>query len=179
MLHPFSLGGVMKREEIVGLVEFNAWANRRVLGAIATLTPEQFTKELGSSFSSVKDTLMHVFGVEWVWLERLQGRSPSAIPDVKEFAEMPKLAARYEEHEGNFLGYVRDVTQGELEEVVDYKTLSFGPGRNSRWQIIQHVVNHGTYHRGQVVAMLRQLGAKGVGTDLITFYRERDAAAGA
>ena len=169
----------MKKEEIAGLVEFNAWANRRVLGAVGALTPEQFIKELGSSFSSVKDTLMHMFGVEWVWLERLHGRAPSAIPDVEEFAEMAKLTARYEEHENEFLNYVRDISQGELDEVMEYKTLSFGPGRNSRWQMIQHVVNHGTYHRGQVVAMLRQLGAKGVGTDLISFYRERNAAAGA
>jgi len=55
--------------------------------------------------------------------------------------------------------------------------LSFGPARDPRWQIMQHVVNHGTYHRGQVIAMLRQLGAKGVATDLIAFYRERKAAA--
>ena len=169
----------MKKEEIVALVEFNAWANRRILGVVAALTPEQFTKALGSSFSSVKDTLMHIFGVEWVWLERLQGRSPAAIPDVREFAEMPKLAARYEEHEANLLRYVSHISQAELEEVMEYKTLSFGPGKNSRWQMIQHVVNHGTYHRGQVVALLRQLGAKGVGSDLITYYRERNIAAGA
>jgi uncharacterized damage-inducible protein DinB len=169
----------MKREEIVALVEFNAWANRRILGVVAALTPEQFTKELGSSFSSVKGTLIHIFGVEWVWLERLQGRSPAAIPDVKEFVELPKLAARYEEHEANLLRYVCNISQAELEEVMEYKTLSFGPGKNPRWQMIHHVVNHGTYHRGQVVALLRQLGAKGVGTDLITYYRERSIAAGA
>lgn len=168
----------MKKEEIVALVEFNAWANRRILGAVAGLSPEQFTKELGSSFTSVKDTLMHVFGVEWVWLERLQGRSPSAIPDVKEFANLEKLAARYEAHEANFLGYIRGISQTELDEEMEYKTLSFGPGKNVRWQMIQHVVNHGSYHRGQVVTMLRQVGAPGVGTDLITFYRERNAKAG-
>jgi uncharacterized damage-inducible protein DinB len=166
----------MRVEEVVGLVEFNAWANRRVLGAVAALTQEQFTKELGSSFASVKDTLMHIFGVEWVWLERLQGRSPSGIPDAKEYGEVSRLAARYGEHEANFLQYVRHISQAELDEMMEYKTLSFGPGKNTRWEMIQHVVNHGTYHRGQVVAMLRQLGAKGVGTDLITFYRERNAA---
>lgn len=169
----------MKQEEIVGLVEFNAWANRRILGAVSALTPEQLTRELGSSFSSVRDTLMHIFGVEWLWLERLRGRSPAAIPDAQEFAEMPTLLARYGEHVAQFLSYVQSTKQAELDEVVEYKTLSFGPGRNTRWQIIQHVVNHGSYHRGQVVAMLRQLGAKGVGTDLITFYREKNAAAGA
>lgn len=167
----------MKTNEIVALVEFNAWANRRVLEAVGMLTPEQLAKELGSSFSSVRDTLIHIFGVEWVWLERLQRRSPSAIPAASEFGEIDKLSAGYAKHEEVFLRYIRGMTQPELDEAVDYKTLSSGPGKNSRWQMIQHVVNHGTYHRGQVVTMLRQLGAPGVGTDLILFYREKNAAA--
>jgi uncharacterized damage-inducible protein DinB len=127
----------------------------------------------------VSETLLHIFGVEWLWLERLQGRSPSALPDTKELADTSKLLARYEEHEANLLKYVRAIGQEQLDEVLEYKTLSFGPGRNPRWQIMQHVVNHGTYHRGQVITMLRQLGANGVGTDLISFYREKGAAAGA
>jgi len=169
----------MKPEEIVTLYEFNAWANRRVMSAAETLTAEQFTKELGSSFGSVRDTLAHIFGVEWVWLERLQGRSPSGIPDAKEFSDVELLRSRWTEQEARLLAYARKITQDELDEVMAYKTLSFGPSRNARWQMLQHVVNHGTYHRGQVVSMLRQLGAKGVGTDLITFYREKNAAAGA
>ena len=169
----------MKPEEIVALYEFNAWANQRVLKAAEVLTTEQFTKELGSSFSSVRDTLAHIFGVEWVWLERLQGRSPSGIPDAKEFSEAGLLKTRWADQEARMLAYARKLTQEELDKVMTYKTLSFGPGRNPRWQMMQHVVNHGTYHRGQVVTMLRQLGAKGVGTDLITFYREKNAAAGA
>ena len=62
-------------------------------------------------------------------------------------------------------------------KMMDYKTMSFGPSRSPRWQMMQHVVNHCTYHRGQVTTMLRQLGAKGITTDLIFFYRERSAAA--
>ena len=78
----------MKPEEMVALYEYNAWADRRALQAASTLTREQFTKQLGSSFSSVRDTLSHIYGVEWLWLERFQGRSPSAIPDDAEFAEV-------------------------------------------------------------------------------------------
>ena len=169
----------MKKEEIVAVVEFNAWANRRVVTAVEALTAEQFTRELGSSFSSVRDTLAHILGVEWVWLERLQGRSPAAIPAAKEYVDIGTIRDRWAELEERTQKYMHGVTQPELDETVEYKTLSFGMGKNSRWQMIHHVVNHGTYHRGQVVAMLRQLGAKGVGTDLITFYREKDAAAGA
>ncbi len=167
----------MKPVEMRDLFAFNAWANHRVLTAVEALTAEQFTKPMGSSFDSVRDTLAHICGVEWVWLERLQGRSPSAIPEAKEYGDFATLRARWTETEKRWLEYVSRLDQAELDEEVDYKTLSYGASRDPRWLMMQHVVNHGTYHRGQVVTMLRQLGAKGASTDLITFYRERKAAA--
>lgn len=163
--------------EMRELFAFNSWANHRILGATDALTAEQFTKELGSSFSSVRDTLTHIWGVEWIWLERLHGRSPSSFPNAKDFPDLASLWPRWAEIEKNWIEYVERLGENELKEEVDYKTMSFGPARTSRWQIMQHVVNHGTYHRGQVTTMLRQLGAKGVGTDLIFFYRERQAEA--
>lgn len=166
----------MKPEELVSLTEFNVWANHRVLDAVEALTPEQFTRELGSSYSSVRDTLAHILGVEWVWLERLQRRSPLTIPPAKDFTGFALLKTKWAEVERNFHEYMEELTKAELDEEVEYQTLSFGPGKSTRWQMIQHVVNHGTYHRGQVITMLRQLGAKGVGTDLITYYREKSGA---
>jgi len=159
------------------LFAFNAWANRRILGAADALTADQFTKALGSSFSSVRDTLVHIWAVEWVWLERLQGRSPSSFPDAKEIRDLASLRPRWAELEKSWLEHVSRLDQSELDEEIEYKTLSFGASRDFRWQMMQHVVNHGSYHRGQVTTLLRQLGAKGVSTDLITFYRERKAAA--
>jgi uncharacterized damage-inducible protein DinB len=167
----------MKPEEMRELLAFNVWANHRILGAVEALTAEQFTKELGSSFGSVRDTMVHIWAVEWVWLERLQGRSPAAFPNAKDFAELATLRPRWAEVEKNWLEYVSRLNEVELEEEVDYKTISFGPARSPRWQILQHTVNHGSYHRGQVTTMLRQLGAKSAGTDLILYYRERQAAA--
>jgi uncharacterized damage-inducible protein DinB len=176
-LHFFGGEEAMTSSEMRELVAFNAWANHRILGAAEALTAEQFTKELGSSFSSVRDTLVHIWAVEWVWLERLQGRSPSSFPNAKDFPDLASLRPRWEEVENNWLKYLSRLDESELQEEVDYKTMSFGPARNPRWQIMQHAVNHGSYHRGQVATMLRQLGTKGVGTDLILFYRERMAAA--
>ena len=62
----------MKPVEMRELFAFNAWANRKIIGAAEALTTEQFTKSMGSSFDSVRDTLVHIWAVEWVWLERLQ-----------------------------------------------------------------------------------------------------------
>lgn len=167
----------MKPAEMRELFAFNAWANHRIIGAVEALTPEQFTKPMQSSFSSARDTLVHIWSVEWIWLERLQGRSPAGFPNANEFPDLASMRSRWAEIEKHWLEYVSRLDESELEEEVDYKTMSYGPSRDPRWQILQHVVNHGTYHRGQVTTMLRQLGAKGATIDLIFFYRERKAAA--
>jgi uncharacterized damage-inducible protein DinB len=169
----------MTPEEIRVLYDYNAWANHRALEAASALTAEQFTKPLGSSFSSVRDTLAHIYGAEWVWLERFQGRSPSSLPDATQFADVASLRERWTEHETRLLSFVRGLTQQDLDRVMEYKTLKFGVYRNALWQSMQHLANHGTYHRGQVTTMLRQLGAQPILTDLMHFYREHAAAAGA
>src|SRR5262249_15664504 len=166
----------MSPTEIQLLYDYNAWANRRSLAAAETLTLEQFTKPLGSSFSSVRDTLAHIYGAEWVWLERFQGRSPSALPDVTQFQDLVSLRGRWFEHEVRLLAFVRGVTQSDLDCEMEYKTLKFGVYRNPLWQSMQHLINHGTYHRGQVTIMLRQLGAQPILTDLMHFYRDRSLA---
>ena len=83
------------------------------------------------------------------------------------------------ELETRLLSFVNGLTQTDLDRVIEYKTLKFGAYRNPLRESMQHVVNHGTYHRGQVTTLLRQLGAQPVLTDLMHFYRERATAAGA
>jgi uncharacterized damage-inducible protein DinB len=169
----------MTPEEIGLLYDFNAWANHRSMEAASALTPEQFIKPLGSSFSSVRDTLGHICSGEWVWLERFEGRSPSSMPDHSVFADVASLRAHWDELEKRSMKFVRGLTQEDLDRVLEYKTMKFGVYRNPLWQSLQHVVNHGTYHRGQVTTMLRQHGAQPILTDLMHFYRERAVAAGA
>jgi uncharacterized damage-inducible protein DinB len=169
----------MSPYEICLLYEYNAWANRRVLDAASALTQEQFTKALGSSFSSVRDTLTHIQGAEWIWLERFQGRSPSALPQAAQITEVETLRKVWGEDGQRLLNYVQGLTQEDLDSVIEYKTLKFGVYRNPRWQSLQHLVNHGTYHRGQVTTLLRQIGATPVLMDLMHFYRERAMTANA
>ena len=168
----------MSPQEIQLLFDYNSWANHRTLGAAEKLTPEQFTQPMGSSFTSVRDTLAHIYGAESVWLERFHGRSPSALPDVTQFSDVASLREPWLEHEERLLIFVRALTQSDLDRVMEYKTLRFGVYQNPLWQSMQHVVNHGTYHRGQVTTMLRQLGAQPILTDLMHFYRERAVATG-
>jgi uncharacterized damage-inducible protein DinB len=169
----------MTPEEMRVLYDYNAWANHRELDAASALTPEQFLKPMHSSFSSIRDTLAHICGAEWIWLERFQGRSPSSLPDTAQFRDVADLRAHWDELEGRLLTFVRGLTQADLDRVLEYNTLKFGMYSNPLWQSMQHVVNHGTYHRGQITTMLRQLGAQPNLTDLMHFYRERAVAAGA
>ena len=163
----------MSPEEIRPLYEYNAWANQRSLAAAQKLTVEQFTKPMGSSFSSIRDTLAHIYGAEWIWLERFQGRSPSALPNMSQFPDVQTLREAWLVHEERLLAFVAGLTQADLDRTMEYKTLKFGVYSNPLWQSMLHVVNHGTYHRGQVTTLLRQLGAQPVLLDLMHFYRER------
>jgi uncharacterized damage-inducible protein DinB len=169
----------MSPDDIRFLYDYNGWANRRSLDSAAALTAEQFTKPLGSSFSSVRDTLAHIWGCEWLWLERFQGRSPASLPDVAQFQEVSALRSRWQEDQARLNKFVAGVTQNDLNNPHEYRTLNFGQYKNPLWLSMQHLVNHGTYHRGQITTMLRQLGAKPLSTDVIHFYRERGAAANA
>jgi len=169
----------MTPQEMRVLYDYNAWANHRSLEAASALPAEKFVQPMGSSFGSVRDTLAHIWGAEWIWLERFQGRSPSSLPDTTQFADMPSLRKSWDELETRLLGFVRGLTQSDLDRVFEYKTLKFGAYSNPLWESMQHLVNHGSYHRGQVTTLLRQLGAQPIATDLMHFYRERATAAGA
>jgi uncharacterized damage-inducible protein DinB len=166
----------MSPEEIRQLYNYNAWANQRALSGAEKLSAEQFIKPLGSSFSSVRDTLAHICGAEWVWLERFQGRSPSALPYTGEFQDVRSLRQHWLQQQERLLNFVGGLKQADLDRELQYKTLKFGIYRNPLWQSMLHVVNHGTYHRGQVTTLLRQLGAEPLLMDLMHFYRERSLA---
>ena len=169
----------MNLEEMRLLYEYNAWANRRLLEACSALTAEQFTRDLRSSFPSVRDTLAHILGGEWLWHERFQGRFPTALPAPSDFPTLHDIRTRWIPVESDLLKFVSGLTQNDLERVYPFRTTEGELFPSPLWQALQHLVNHGSYHRGQVTAFLRQLGAKAVSLDLIRFYRERGAAAGA
>lgn len=169
----------MTPEEMRTLYKYNSWANGRSLEGAAALSSEQFVRPLGSSFSSVRDTLVHIYSAEWIWLERFQSQVATAHIESERFSQIGDLRAAWREHETKLLTFVNRLRQEDLDGIHEYVTISFGKGRNPLWQSMQHVVNHGTYHRGQVAGMLRQLGAMAKSTDLIAFYRERETAANA
>jgi uncharacterized damage-inducible protein DinB len=161
--------------ELLELLEYHRWATNLTVGAARALTPEQFTRDLGSSFTSVRDTLVHVFTADRAWLGRLEGQAPPRAV-AADFATLDSLLEVWEPVLTRWPSVVESLGDaGRLGtgRLIEYKSFAGEPFTNSLGQIVRHVVNHGTYHRGQVATMLRQLGAQAVSSDLIYFYRER------
>ena len=169
----------MNIDDVRLLYDFNAWANHRTIEACATLAPEQFTRDLASSFRSVRDTLAHIYGAEWIWLERWHGRTPSALRSAADFPDLESVRRRIVEIDRNLVDFAASLNADDLHRVVQFKTLAGAANAQPLWQMLQHVANHSTYHRGQVTTLLRQLGAKAISTDLLAFYRERATQTGA
>jgi uncharacterized damage-inducible protein DinB len=168
----------MTPDDIRLLYEFNAWANHRILDACAPLSASQFTQHIEASFPSVRDTVVHICAAEWIWLERWKGRSPvKAEWDAfaKDFTGLQSIRDYRADLEAKQMEFVAGITPESLAQGHSFRTLDGTPYTQPLWQMMQHVVNHSSYHRGQVTMMLRQLDAKPIGTDLIAFYRERAA----
>lgn len=162
--------------EIRVLYEYDHWANRRIRGACSALSEEERQRDLGSSFPSVLATLQHILAAEWIWLERWNGRSPSGAPADWASDDWEALERRWSELEAAQHRFVIGLTDDDLERVLAYRNTRGDPFAAPLSELLRHVVNHSTYHRGQVATMLRQLGASVPATDLVLFQRERPRA---
>jgi uncharacterized damage-inducible protein DinB len=167
----------MQKDDLQRLVDYTVWANHRVVRAAATLTVDEFKRDLGSSHGGVRGTLAHMVGTEWIWLERFKGISPDRGPDEAEFPDILAVKERWGVIEAHRADWLASLREDQVSAVIAYKNLKGEPNAVPLWQIVQHMTNHATYHRGQVITLLRQLGARAVGTDMVTWDRERAAGA--
>ena len=170
----------MTPEEMRTLYDYNAWANHRSLDAAATFDERTVHKTDGIEFFvGAGYAGAHLRGGMDL-AGAVSGALASVACQIFWNARMwTSLRAKWAEQEARLLTFVGKLTQEDLNRVMEYKTLKFGVYKNPLWQSMQHVVNHGTYHRGQVTTLLRQLGAQPILTDLMHYYRERATAASA
>lgn len=157
------------------LYEFNYWARDHQLGVCAALSEEQFRRPLGNSFSTVRDTLAHLLWVEWLYLERFQGRSPRALPGPEELPTLAALEERWREVERGLRDYLARLNAQRLASPLSYTNIKGQALSYPLWRILFHLVNHQSYHRGQVTTLLRQLGAQPVAVDYFVFLQAREA----
>jgi uncharacterized damage-inducible protein DinB len=164
-------------EQIQELYEYNRWANQRLLDATAALSSAELTRDLKSSFPSVRDTLAHILSAEWIWLMRWKGDSPVGAPASWDLSSHDLLRAQWASVEAELTAFVATLTPAALDAVIAYRNTKGEPFAQPLSELLRHVVNHSTYHRGQITTMLRQLGKDSVATDLVLFYRQRAALA--
>jgi uncharacterized damage-inducible protein DinB len=157
------------------LYRYNDWANDRVFEAVSSLTPEEFGRDLGSSHRSVCDTLTHIVWAEWIWLQRWKGTSPQSVLRATEFSLPDALRARWLQLATEQRAFFEAVTAERLLEVVRYVNLQGQTWQYMLWRQMYQVVNHSSYHRGQITTMLRQLGARPVPTDFLVFHDELES----
>ena len=169
----------MARDNIQLLYEYDRWANNRVLLAASTLSAEKFTRDLGGSFRSVRDTLTHIIGSEWTWLRCWKEPSPSSafitdlwtqhdalfIPNA--FPDLSAVQLKWAEVEREQVEFINRATNESLGRM-----LPVGATQIRLAHLMQHLANHSTYHRGQVALMMRQLAAEPGATDFAMFLME-------
>ncbi len=162
----------MTSDDLRLLIDYNYWARDRMLDAVAELTPEQFMQPLGSSFSSVRDTLAHICDAERIWIGRLKGEQPQGFQKPERFPDVAAASNEWSELEHEMCAELVRFGPEGAERAIKYHDLRGNAQSDPLWQMLQHVVNHGTYHRGQITTMLRQFGAAPPQSmDLIAFYR--------
>jgi len=161
------------KQGMVRLFEYCEWANHRFLDAVAPLDAESFRRDLKGSHGGIRGTLVHSYGAERVWHERFQGVPTASLPTEESVADLPALRERWAALEAERRNWLASLAADAGERGIHYKNLKGEAFSSALWPLVQHVMNHGSYHRGQVAVFLRQLGAKPPATDLVAFDRER------
>jgi uncharacterized damage-inducible protein DinB len=159
-------------ELVRGLYAYHWWANRRLFGAAERLGEEAAAREVGGQFSfpTVRRMLAHIYGADWIWLERWKGASPPALPGG-EIGSLAALRERWDALEGEQRAFIEALAPEDLDRVVHYRQIDGRPFYSPFWQMVQHVANHATHHRSEVATMLTMLGEAPPPTDLILYHR--------
>ena len=152
--------------------QYNLWANRLVIEAMLTLPTRSLNIEIESSFPTIKETALHMWSAEYIWLERLkQNPEPLWVQGI--FIGLAKeMCNNWQRTSAELLTYIEGLDDTSLNAICAYSDRQGHTHTTPVWQVLHHVFNHCTYHRGQLITMLRQAGATAIpGTDFIGFVR--------
>jgi len=164
----------MTTTELRRLFAYHRWANQRMLVTCARLTAEEAEARIESSFPSVLSTLVHMLSADWIWLQRWNGRSPTGWLEAEKLTSLPAVLKRWESFELEQQSYVEGRCDGDLAAEVHFRLLNGDSHTYPLAEIMRHVVNHASYHRGQVTTMLRQLDQIPLPSDYLLFLRENN-----
>jgi uncharacterized damage-inducible protein DinB len=168
----------MNRSDLKHLFDYTEWANGLALSAAAELSAENLRRDFNISHGSIFGTLLHMAGAEWIWLERWHGRSPAlaeawTLWTTESCADLAGLNERWRDVIDRRAHFLSEVDEARLAAEMPFKLLSGDASSLPLVDQMQHVANHATLHRGQVVGLIRQLGLAPPSTDLL-FYLRRE-----
>jgi uncharacterized damage-inducible protein DinB len=153
------------------LVDYNYAAHRKVWTCIEALTDEQFVRDYEYSVGSVRNQVVHTMSAERLWLYRLQGESLGML-NYEEFPTRALVRSQWDNIERDIRSYADSLTNTQLGETIAYRGLKSDSFTNMRWEMLVQLVNHGTDHRAQILALLYQLGAPTVAQDWMFYLRD-------
>ena len=160
-------------ELIQTLYHYSAWANQKILDTAAKASAEQFLAEVGVSYSSLRDTLVHVMSSQWMWLMRWTGTSPRSRLEPAEYPDLASVRARWGEIEADSQQFLAELTPARLGGVVNYLTTEGEPRSYPLWQLMLQQVNHATQHRSEAAVMLTQFGHSPGDLDFVIYLRQQ------
>ncbi|HLH00761.1 MAG TPA: DinB family protein [Bryobacteraceae bacterium] len=151
-------------------LDYTAWASGQLLDAARQLSAEELNRDFHTADKSVLGTLVHVFGADRVWLERIHGTARTKLTDPEDY-DLAKLQRVWPELHQSWREWAARLTDAQIAANISYRDMAGNPHQSPLWQIILHVVNHGTHHRGAVSGFLRSMGHTPPRLDLIAYYR--------
>lgn len=161
------------KELLLSYAAFNAWANDQLLQTIAATTPAQQEQELVSSFPTIRRTVLHLLDSNSIWWQRIQLQEKIIRPSDAFEGDFAALAKALRAVDNQWLEYVQRAQEHLFTHEFLYYDLKRQPQKSQVAQVLLHLFNHGTYHRGQLVTMLRQVGVEKIpGTDFILWSRK-------
>ena len=163
----------MTLKEMMSLFQYDRWATERTIESLSSLSEDDYTKDLKSSFGGIHGTLVHVYWADCLWLARWKGNPSWPPTNVDRVPTLDALSGRWREYREDLHVYLAGLSDSILSNPLTYRDTQGNKHSEPLYEQMQHKVNHSTHHRGQIVTMLRQLGQKPLPTDLINFYRER------
>lgn len=162
------------KEILQQLAVYNIWANNLLWGAIKNLPEQMHQQEIPSSFNSLQKTLLHMWNAESVWWQRmkLQERITEPVDYFK--GNINEVIAGLQHQNRQWKEWVDNAQGHDFDHVFQYQNSMGEQFKQPLFQMLLHLFNHGTYHRGQVVTMLRQLGVEKIPqTDFIVWSRKK------
>ncbi len=160
-------------------LRYLSWATKMILDAAKALPAEEYERDRGSSHGGIKGTLVHNFKADWLWFTRVSGEPFVPLYDIPSPETFADLEREWLSVLDRWQKWVAQLTPNQFGIHVRYKNTAGVDYSTPIWQIVLHLVNHNTLHRGQVMGMMRQAGVQPPATDLIFFYREMEAQAAA